>query len=95
MGDAVSPDASFRAVESHGPPRNDQFATSENAANMEITLPVTPAEDIESGLLFALTEAAKAGRFDVVAKLADELRARREATAGNVVPLVQTKKGLR
>jgi hypothetical protein len=38
-------------------------------------------------LAHALTEAAKAGRFDVVARLAGELEARRLARMGNVVAL--------
>lgn len=36
-------------------------------------------------LASALTEAARAGRFDVVAQLARELEARRLASAGGVV----------
>ncbi len=49
-----------------------------------------PAEshtDVESALSYALTEAAKAGRFDVVGQLARELEARRLTPAGNVVRL--------
>jgi hypothetical protein len=42
---------------------------------------------IEQALAKALTEAAGAGRFDVVAQLARELEARRHARAGNVVAL--------
>jgi hypothetical protein len=42
---------------------------------------------IDTALAFALTEAAKAGRFDVVAQLAKELEARRLASSPNVVTL--------
>jgi hypothetical protein len=35
--------------------------------------------DIDQALAFALTEATKAGQWDVVARLAGELQARREA----------------
>jgi hypothetical protein len=45
------------------------------------------ASDVERALALALGRAALAGRFDVVAKLADELHARRLAAAGNVVRL--------
>jgi hypothetical protein len=47
----------------------------------------------EGALEEALRRASKAERWDVVAKLADELRARREAAAGNVLPLTRAKKG--
>jgi hypothetical protein len=39
------------------------------------------------GLAAALTEAAKAGRFDVVSQLARELEARRLARSPNVIDL--------
>jgi hypothetical protein len=39
-------------------------------------------EDIETALVRALAEASAAGRFDVVALLAGELRARRLASQG-------------
>jgi hypothetical protein len=42
---------------------------------------------VDTALAFALTEAAKAGRFDVVAQLAKELEARRLANSPNVVAL--------
>lgn len=41
----------------------------------------------EAVILEALRGATAAGRWDVVSQLADELRARRLAVAGNVVPL--------
>jgi|GEM_PF-2071281 len=48
-----------------------------------------PTDPVESGLVIALTEAAKAGRFDVVAQLARELEleARRLAREPNIVDL--------
>jgi hypothetical protein len=42
---------------------------------------------IETALAFALTEAAKAGRFDVVAQLAKELEARRLVSLPNVIAI--------
>jgi hypothetical protein len=50
-----------------------QFRTSRNAANREVTLPITLS--VEDALAFALAEAAKVGRFDVVSQLARELEA--------------------
>lgn len=43
---------------------------------------------VENALATALTAAATAGRYDVVATLARELEARRLARAGNVVDLM-------
>ncbi len=43
--------------------------------------------DPDSALARALDAAAAAGRFDVVAQLADELKARRLATLGNVIEI--------
>jgi hypothetical protein len=51
------------------------------------------AEAVEASIAAALTEAAKAGRFDVVAQLARELEARRLASATNVVPLPKRSRG--
>jgi hypothetical protein len=48
---------------------------------------IGPADPVEGALAQALDAAAAAGRFDVVAQLAEELRARRLASAGNVVEL--------
>lgn len=42
---------------------------------------------VEEALAAALTAAATAGRFDVVAQLARELEARRLARSGNVIEL--------
>jgi len=54
------------------------------------TTAVGPADPLERALVLA----AEAGRFDVVAKLADELHARRVAAAGNVVA-IEPKRGRR
>jgi hypothetical protein len=51
----------------------------------------TEADPLERALLLA----AEAGRFDVVAQLADELHARRVAAAGNVVSLPRGARVLR
>jgi hypothetical protein len=51
-----------------------------------------PALDTETALARALDLAAAAGRFDVVAALADELKARRLAAAGNVVPIDEARR---
>jgi len=48
---------------------------------------VGPADPVEAALAHALTKAAEAGRFDVVAQLARELEARRLAQEPNVVAL--------
>ena len=70
---------------------NDHFPTPENAANPKVTLPVTLASDVDAALALALTKAAEAGRFDVVAQLARELEARR--LAGTNVVTLDAKKG--
>ena len=70
---------------------NDHFPTPENAANPKVTLPVTLASDVDAALALALTKAAEAGRFDVVAQLARELEARR--LAGTNVVILDAKKG--
>jgi hypothetical protein len=70
-----------------------QFRTSRNPANREVTLPITL--DVEEALAFALAEAAKVGRFDVVSQLAKELEARRLASRSNVVTLHTGKRGAR
>jgi hypothetical protein len=50
--------------------------------------PAAASDPVEAALAKALQEASAAGRFDVVAQLAGELQARREARAGaKVVPL--------
>ncbi len=41
---------------------------------------IGPILDIDQALAFALTEATKAGQWDVVARLAGELQARRKST---------------
>jgi hypothetical protein len=50
---------------------------------------------VEAALAAALAAAASAGRFDVVAQLAEELNARRQAHAGNVVPIGSRRGGVR
>ena len=62
--------------------------------------PKTERDAVEAALAEALTKAAAAGRYDVVAKLARELEARRLARLerpadGNVVPLRRGKGGER
>jgi hypothetical protein len=53
-----------------------------------------PADAVEVALAKALGEASAAGRFDVVAQLAQELEARRVArSASNVVPLDARRRG--
>jgi hypothetical protein len=49
--------------------------------------PQPVVDPIDAALADALSRAARAGRFDVVAQLALELEARRRARNGNVVPL--------
>ena len=51
-----------------------------------------PRDPVEAALAVALTEAAKAGRFDVVAMLAKELEARRLA-GSNVVGIGAQRRG--
>lgn len=46
-----------------------------------------PLDAVEAALAGALTEAARAGRFDVVAQLAKEIEARRLAHEPNVVSI--------
>ncbi len=48
---------------------------------------IGPSLDVESALAFAISEAARAARWDVVSQLARELEARRLASTPNVVPL--------
>lgn len=52
-------------------------------------------DEVETALAAALTPAATAGRFDVVAQLAKELEARRLARASNVVDLDSKRRGRR
>ena len=48
-------------------------------------------DPVEAALAGALTEAAKAGRFDVVAQLAGELQARRLARSTNIVSIAKAR----
>jgi hypothetical protein len=65
---------------------NGQFATPINPQEPHVTHRVTYS-DVENALAFALTEAAKAGRFDIVAQLVKELEARRPSSLPNVVAM--------
>lgn len=60
------------------------FSVAETAG---IDAPARSTTDGDGHLERALALAAEAGRFDVVARLAEELQARRIASAGNVVAL--------
>jgi hypothetical protein len=88
-------DCTFPQQNANSTAQTKQFATSENTANTKITPAVTLADGVESALALALTEAAKAGRFDVVSQLARELEARRLASTPNVVTLDTGKRGAR
>jgi hypothetical protein len=71
-----------------------QFQTYGNSRNPKTTHQATlPPDTVEAALTLALTEAAKAGRFDVVSQLAKELEARRLASSPNVVTLDTGKRG--
>jgi hypothetical protein len=71
-----------------------QFATDGTSRNPKTTHEATPSADsVDAALTLALTEAAKAGRFDVVSQLAKELEARRLASSPNVVTLDTGKRG--
>lgn len=69
------------------------FPLSPNDSSRNVTADrnhdTPPAADVEAALADALSRAAAAGRFDVVAQLARELEARRLARAGNVVLLAE------
>lgn len=49
------------------------------------------ADPVEVALAGALEAATREERWDVVVRLADELRARREARAANVVPFAKAR----
>ena len=53
---------------------------------------VASGDAVEAALANALAAAATAGRFDVVAQLARDLEARRQARAGNLVLLDEAQK---
>jgi hypothetical protein len=55
-------------------------------------LPVVAAQSVEDAIAFALSEASRAQRWDVVAMLAKELEARRLA-GSNVVNIADAKRG--
>jgi integrase len=60
---------------------------SERSSNRRAIIGESAPDPVEVALAFALTEAAKAGRFDVVGQVARELEARRLARTPNVVTL--------
>jgi hypothetical protein len=80
----VSPDDSSRSVSAAG--------TTSGPYQPGVS---SSAVDVETGLAAALLRAAEAGRFDVVAQLAQELEARRLARAGDVVRLDDRERGKR
>ncbi len=82
----MSPDDSSRIVTTEGVHRTEP-------AQPPAAIP--DAIDIEAALVAALSRAAEAGRFDVVAQLARELEARRLARAGDVARLGDRERGAR
>ena len=82
---ASSPEDSVGRLEAR-----EQIASMENMGDAGVASMAAESRDMEVALSLALTEAAKAGRFDVVAQIARELEARRLA-GGNVVPIAATK----
>jgi hypothetical protein len=65
---------------------NDAEEATQGDAKQREVLALSPGGDaVDKALAGALARAAEAGRFDVVAQLARELKARRLAGAGNVV----------
>ena len=81
-------DARKDAEERGGPPTDAEVGQKDQSAAEGVTLPVTvgqPGTDVvEAALAEALRGATAAGRWEVVAQLARELEARREARAGVV-----------
>jgi hypothetical protein len=74
--------------------RTKQFEAQDVKRGRKIIQSVTASADtVEAALMVALTEAAKAGRFDVVSQLAKELESRRLASSPNVVTLDTSKRG--
>ena len=69
----------------------DRPETKKKPKKPKVTLAVTLASDVDAALALALTKAAEAGRFDVVAQLARELEARR--LAGSNVVTIDARKG--
>jgi hypothetical protein len=71
-------------------PGAEVYAIQRDATSPEVPAlaqgrPESEVDAVESALADALSAAAAASRFDVVAQLAKELEARRLARAGNVV----------
>jgi hypothetical protein len=68
-------------------PEVERLVTDDDISNGDVTEKMTETLLTVSALEFALVEASKGGRFDVVAQLATELQARRLASEANAVPL--------
>lgn len=72
---------------------DERVSTRADVASPQVAQQVAQASDaVEDALAKALEAAAAAGRFDVVAQIAEELKARRLASAGNVVS-IERKRG--
>ena len=78
-------------------PRDSAADLAQDATEGDASLPALPrsaaATDVDAALARALDAAVTAGRLDVVALVAAELRARRLASAGNVVDLASKRGG--
>jgi hypothetical protein len=72
-------------VKQGGGPESSPTVTGPNPASGQVVASV--GNPVEEALARALREASVAGRWDVVAQLARELEARRDAKPGNVVSL--------
>ena len=73
----------------------DDSSQNVTATGASETAPKSSAKDMETALAAALSRAAEAGRFDIVAQLARELEARRLARAGSAVRLDDRERGER
>jgi hypothetical protein len=76
-------------IATHGSTEAPSSPLGSQVANAVANAP----DPVEAALADAITKASAAGRFDVVALLAGELQARREARAGNVVALDARRRG--
>ena len=83
-GETAPIDAGSKAYErSRSPDTRDEARRSADA--WPLGPACGPADPVDLALARALSAAVDAGRLDLVATLAEELRARRLAAAGNVV----------
>lgn len=73
------------------PSSSEQVTAASNPVSEPAATTVDETANLDAALALALTEAAKAGRFDVVSQLAKELEARR--LAGSNVVTLDAKKG--